>query len=154
MIHMIVGIQGSGKTTFGKELAKEKGDIEIVSTDEVRKANPGIEEYKVWEIVYKRIAEIIKDGNDAIFDATSITRKVRKRFFDSVSSYGVKVEADCYFLDTDTDICEMRIKNRNEDPNELYLPIEVIYSYKERLEVPCIDEGFSKIIVIINYTRF
>ena len=151
MIHVIVGIQGSGKSTFAKELA-QKENIEIVSTDAIRKKYKDIEEYRVWEMVYKRMAELTKEGKDCIFDATSITRNVRKRFFDNVGSYGVKVEADCYYLDTDLDICERRIQERNLDINELYLPIEVIYSYKERLEVPSIDEGFSKITVIKNYT--
>ncbi len=151
MIHMIVGVQGSGKSTFASSLA-EKENIEIVSTDAIRKKYKDIEEYKVWEYVYKRMAELLKEGKDCIFDATSITRNVRKRFFDNVSSYGVKVVADCYYLDTDIDICERRIKERNLDENELYLPIEVIYSYKERLEVPSIDEGFTKITVIKNYS--
>ena len=96
MIHVIVGVQGSGKSTFAKELA-QKENIEIVSTDAIRKNYKDIEEYRVWEMVYKRMAELTKQGNDCIFDATSITRNVRKRFFDNVGSYGVKVEADCYY---------------------------------------------------------
>lgn len=152
MIHLIVGIQGSGKSTFAKELSK-KENIEIVSTDAIRKNNPGIEEYKVWEIVYKRMADLIKENKDCIFDATSITKKVRKRFFDSLKAYNVEVNADCYFLDTDVDICVERVSKRNMDENELYLPVDVIYSYKERLEIPSVDEGFNKIIVIKNYTN-
>ncbi len=151
MIHLIVGIQGSGKSSFAKELSK-KENIEIVSTDAIRKNNPGIEEYKVWEIVYKRMADLIKENKDCIFDATSITKKVRKRFFDSLKAYNVEVNADCYFLDTDVDICVERVSKRNMDENELYLPVDVIYSYKERLEIPSVDEGFNKIIVIKNYS--
>ena len=151
MIHVIVGVQGSGKSTFARELA-HKENIKIVSTDAIRKKYKDIEEYRVWEMVYKRMAELIKEGKDCIFDATSITRNVRKRFFDNVAAYGVKVDADCFYLDTDVDICERRVRERNLDNNELYLPVEVIYSYKERLEVPSIDEGFSKITVIRNYT--
>ena len=152
MIHLIVGIQGSGKSSFAKELSI-KENIEIVSTDAIRKNNPGIEEYKVWEIVYKRMADLIKENKDCIFDATSITKKVRKRFFDSLKAYNVEVNADCYFLDTDVDICVERVSKRNMDENELYLPVDVIYSYKERLEIPSVDEGFNKIIVIKNYTN-
>ena len=151
MIHLIVGIQGSGKSSFAKELSI-KENIEIVSTDAIRKNNPGIEEYKVWEIVYKRMADLIKENKDCIFDATSITKKVRKRFFDSLKAYNVEVNADCYFLDTDVDICVERVSKRNMDENELYLPVDVIYSYKERLEIPSVDEGFNKIIVIKNYS--
>ncbi len=152
MIHMLVGVQGSGKSSFAKEMS-EKENIEIVSTDAIRKKYKGIEEYKVWDMVYKRMAEIEKDGKDCIFDATSITKKVRKRFFDNMKMFGVNPKCDCIFLDTDIDICEKRIIERNKDENQLFLPPEVIYSYKERLEEPSIDEGFEKITVIKNYTN-
>ncbi len=151
MIHMLVGIQGSGKSSFAKELS-EKEKIEIVSTDKIRKSIPNIEEYKVWEIVYNRMAELAKEGKDCIFDATSITKKVRKRFFDNINKYGIEVKADCYYLDTDLEICVKRINERNKDKNELYLPVDVIYSYKERIEIPSVDEGFRKITVIKNYS--
>ena len=152
MIHLLVGIQGSGKSTFANELSK-KYNIEVVSTDAIRKKNPGIEEYKVWDEVYHRMSELCKQNIDCIFDATSITKKVRKRFFENVSKYGVTVDADCYYLDTDVDMCIERVTKRNSDPNQLYLPIEVIYSYKERLEEPTIDEGFKEVYIIKNYGK-
>lgn len=151
MIHVLVGVQGSGKSTYAREFAK-KENIEVVSTDAVRKAYPGIEEYKVWDIVYEKMAKCLKEGKDCIFDATSITRKVRKRFFDSVGSFGVEVKADCIYLDTNIETCEKRVLKRNDDPNELYLPPEVIFSYHERLEIPTVEEGFEKIVVVKDYT--
>ncbi|MBP5407867.1 MAG: ATP-binding protein [Bacilli bacterium] len=151
MIHMLVGVQGSGKSSFAKEMS-EKENIEIVSSDAIRRKFKGIEEYKVWEIVYNRMAEIEKEGKDCIFDATSITRNVRKRFFDNMKNLGCNPKVDCIYLDTDIDICEKRIIERNKDENQLFLPPEVIYSYKERLEIPSVDEGFEKVIVVRNYT--
>lgn len=78
MIYMMVGIQGSGKTTLSNELSK-KMNIEIVSTDMVRKNNKGIKENLVWDVVYKRIAELVDEDKDVIYDATNITPKVRKK---------------------------------------------------------------------------
>ena len=83
MIHMMIGIQGSGKTTFSNFLAKDIDAI-IVSTDGVRMANPGISEDLVWPTVYQKVAECVKNNVEVIFDATSITPKVRKRFIDKV----------------------------------------------------------------------
>ena len=91
MIHMMIGIQGSGKTTFAKQLAKEL-KIKIISTDSVRVNMPGIKEELVWPYVYKQVALAITEGKDVIFDATSITPRVRKRFVDEVEKYGVKCE--------------------------------------------------------------
>ena len=141
MVYLLVGIQGSGKSTFAEKLSKSE-NIEIISTDSVRKNNKGIEESKVWDVVYKNIADAIKEGRDVIFDSTAINTKVRKRFFDRVQSYGVKVVAGAYYFDLDPDECFRRVQKRNEDKNELYLPPEVVYSYQEKLEKPELSEGF------------
>ena len=50
-IHLMVGIQGSGKSTFSKKLS-EQLNIIIASTDEVRKQNKGIDEQLVWPLAY------------------------------------------------------------------------------------------------------
>ena len=45
-VHLMIGIQGSGKSTFSNQLS-EKENIMIVSTDRVRQANPGWSEDKI-----------------------------------------------------------------------------------------------------------
>lgn len=147
MIHMMIGIQGSGKTTFSKELAKSI-NAEIVSTDLVRMTNPGISEDLVWPYVYKRVAECVKNNIEVIFDATSITPKVRKRFIDNVELHDVKCEIIAYFFDVDKDICASRVEQRNKDNTQINIPIEVIYSYSERLVPPTLDEGFKCIKIV------
>lgn len=149
MIHLLVGVQGSGKTTFSKVLSKQK-NCKVISTDEIRKSNPGILETNVWSKTYESLADFLKKGEDVIFDATSISKKVRKRFFDEVSKYGVEVKAIAYYLKTDVDECASRVKTRNKDVNELYLPPEVVYSYFEKLEIPSVDEGFIEVKTVVN----
>ncbi len=149
MIHLLVGVQGSGKTTFAKVLSKEL-NCEVISTDYIRKNTPGILEKDVWELTYKALAKSLKENVDVIFDATSISNKVRKRFFDEVSKYGVDVKAIAYYLKTDVNDCFERVKNRNEDKNELYLPPEVVYSYHEKLEIPNIEEGFLDVKIVVD----
>ena len=79
MVHMLIGIQGSGKTTFATKLSQEKNCI-VASTDYVRKHIKDVKESEVFETVYKMVAEAIKNNQDLIYDATNITPKVRKRF--------------------------------------------------------------------------
>ena len=43
VLHLMVGIQGSGKSTFSKSLSK-KLNCKIISSDEVRKMYPNLEE--------------------------------------------------------------------------------------------------------------
>lgn len=147
-IHLMVGIQGSGKSTLSKKIAEELNII-ISSTDEVRKQNKGIKEELVWPLAYEMCANQLKKGNDVIFDATSITPKVRARLINNIKEYYDKFEVGCYFFDVKPEICKERVSKRNNIDGELYLPIEVIDSYQERLIKPSLDEGF-KFIKIIN----
>lgn len=149
MIFMLVGIQGSGKSTFAKKLSEEK-KIGIISTDHVRKMNPGIEEKLVWPTVYKQIFVACRHGVDAIFDATSITKKVRKRFFDEVEYLGLTPEVGVYNFVTPVEECIRRVEARNEKPDELYIPVDVVKQYASTKEEPTLDEGFVFIKTVLD----
>lgn len=149
MIYMMVGIQGSGKSTFAKKLSIEK-NCEIISTDQVRKDFPGIKEDFVWPFVYEQVSNKVRNNLDCIFDATNITPKVRKRFIDEVKKFGVTPIIGVYYLKTDVEVCHRRVIERNKDSNELYLPPEVVYSYNEKIVDPVIEEGFEFVEIIKN----
>lgn len=144
---MLIGIQGSGKTTYSKELSKEY-NAEVVSTDKVRQTYPGIVESEVFPTVYKLCAEKLKEGNNVILDATHITPKVRKRTFDALDQYEVEYEKIAFYLDTPVEECIKRVDIRNKNPEELFIPLEVIESYGKNLIVPTKEEGFSEIYII------
>lgn len=147
MIYLLIGIQGAGKTTFAREFAKEKNMV-IISTDMVRKNNPGIKEELVWPYVYEQVAIHAKNNQDVIFDATSITPKVRKRFMDEVNKFEVNASFGTFFFETDKDVCYNRVVKRNTIEGELFLPPEVVYSYSERLVPPTLEEGFKVIYIV------
>ena len=149
MVHMLIGIQGSGKTTFANEFAKNNNCL-IASTDYVRKNMKEIPESEVFPTVYKLIAEAIKNNQDIIYDATNITPNVRKRFFDEVSKHNVTPEVIAYYFDTDVMECFKRVKVRNTIEGELYLPEEVVFSYNEKIVRPTLEEGFKSIKIVKN----
>ena len=107
-IHLMVGIQGSGKSTFSKKLSDGLSII-IVSTDEVRKQNPNILEVDVWPAAYKMCADELQKGKDVIFDATSITPKVRSRLIDNIKVFNEYFNVGCYFFEVDPAICKERV---------------------------------------------
>lgn len=148
-LHLMVGIQGSGKSTFSKHLSKELNII-IASTDEVRKNNPGIKEELVWPMVYKMCAEQLASNKDVIFDATSITPKVRARIINNIKEHYNTFNVGCYYFDVEPTICKQRVEKRNNIEGELFLPIEVIDSYFEKIVKPTLEEGFN-FIKIINH---
>lgn len=145
-IHLMIGIPGCGKSTFSHKLAIDK-QIEIVSTDRVRSENPGIKEELVWPMVYEMISNQLNQNNDVIFDATNITPKVRKRLVDNVLLHSQGFEMIAYYFVVDWQICVSRVSIRNNDPNELFLPVEVIKGYYDKIVEPTFEEGF----VEINY---
>ena len=144
---MLIGIPGSGKTTHSKNLSKEYS-ANVISTDKVRQTFVGIEESEVFPTVYRLCIEELKKDCNVILDATHITPKVRKRTFDSLDQYGVEYEKIAVYFDTPVEECLRRVKIRNEDPSELFLPLEVIESYGKNIIPPTKDEGFTEIYII------
>ena len=74
VLNVLIGIPGSGKTTFVQKFLKEN-DCVLVSTDLVRINNPGILEDLVWPKVYEEIGTNLAQGNDVVFCAPTGTGK-------------------------------------------------------------------------------
>ena len=149
-IHMMIGIPGSGKTTFAEKFSKEN-NYKVISTDVVRLENPGINEEDVWPRVYLMIAEELQINDNVIYDATSITKKVRDRFKENLNKYITDYEIIGYFLPTHHSICEERVDKRNQK-SDIKIPLDVISSYGENVYPPTYEENFkeSKVISQLN----
>ena len=146
-IHVLVGIPGSGKSTYAKSLEKQKGYI-IVSSDTVRNLHPDWEESLIFPEVYRLCSEYLKNGQDIIYDATNITPKVRKRLVTSLEPYNVKYDMIAYYFPIDYETCLKRVETRNEDKNERFFPLDILKSYSENIIAPSLEEGFKEIKVI------
>lgn len=149
MIYIMIGVPGSGKSTYAKQLQKEL-NCEIVSTDALRNNHPDWEESMIWPEVYRLCALALQNNDDVIFDATSATPKVRKRFVDEVEKYGVEMQMAAFYFDTPWEECRQRVIKRNTMPGERYLPPEVVESYGHSIIKPTLDEGFTFIKIIQN----
>ena len=149
IIHMLVGIPASGKSTYAKELAS-KLNIPIVSSDEMRNLHPDVQEKDIWPLIYNECIRLVENGQDFIYDATNITPKVRTNFKNIIKEHTNDFVIGTYFFDTDPKICYDRAIKRNEMPGERYIPPEVILSYGEKIIAPLEDEGFIFRKVIKN----
>ena len=146
-LHMLIGIPGSGKSTYSKVLSNKNNAI-IVSSDKIRKDNPGINEAKVFPEVYRLCAHYLAQGIDVILDATNIDYMVRKSNIDEIRAYYRDFEVVAYYFNVPVDICKKRVEIRNLNKEELYLPVEVCSLYSRKIQVPVYEEGFIKIIEI------
>ena len=84
---MLIGLPqpGCGKSTYAKNILKEDSSVIIVSSDAIRKELYGSEEdqlhnQEVFNEVFKRTRDAIKDNKHCIIDATNLSRKRRIAF--------------------------------------------------------------------------
>lgn len=151
IVHMLVGIPGSGKTTYAKQLQAEL-NCRIISTDTIRNLHPTWNETLIWPEVYRLCAEIIANGEDLIYDATNVTPNVRKRFKDKLEPYHVNYDIGVYYFSTDWHVCYERIQQRNTMDGERYFPLDKVEDYGNMIIPPTDDEGFLFIKTISKET--
>lgn len=145
-IYMLIGIPGSGKSTFAKYL-----NGEIVSPDEVRKelygdisiqGNP----VEVFSMVEDKIRFFLSIGDDVVYDATNTT-KYRKETVKEFREYGFDKVVGI-FVDTPFAICIKRnvIRKDRCEP----VPDGVMRQMRDNLELnpPSKADGFDEFYVI------
>lgn len=114
--HMMVGIVGSGKSTYSKQLATSLGATHI-SSDDIRLEVCGnmTDQSKNGLIFTKIIPERIKSGLAAghvVFDATNYNRKSRREWLILAKSLGCETIA--HVMQTPFDECRRRNQARAE----------------------------------------
>lgn len=151
-VHMLVGIPGSGKSTYcNNVLIKKYPNAVFIASDIVRNNNPTMKEEEIWPEIYRLCSTSLLSGLDIIYDATNITPNVRNRFWGKLAEKGVtEYEKIAYYFITDPDRCVERVAIRNTLPNERFLPLDVIKGYGEKIIAPTIEEGFKEIVIIDN----
>lgn len=147
---MLVGLPGSGKSTYARKLCASERVTLYLSSDKIREELYGDESIqgdpsKVFRIMHARLKNYLKEGHVVVYDATNVTRKNRKSVLDEVKHLcGEGVEAHIvwapYFQ------CVERDKQRNRTVGE-----DVIRKFVYRWQSPYYDEGFSKIELVFNY---
>ncbi len=139
---MLVGIPGSGKSTYAKELVNEF--TKHISSDAIRKELYGDENCqddhsRVFNIMHERTLYALRNGYDVVYDATSITRKSRLSILKQLPAY---VEKKCVVIWATIEECIERDFKR-----ERTVGVGVINKMLQRFEAPFYDEGFDSIEV-------
>lgn len=148
---MLVGLPGSGKSTFAKTIlhgrrlttddfiesvAKDKGKTyNEVFLDYVKQAELFLQDTLDFSVVYPHF--------DIIWDQTNLTVKSRKGKLQKIPK---NFKKSCIFFDTDF----KKILERNEERKLTgrNLPDNVLLEMKDNLQVPTLEEGFDRVYVI------
>ena len=139
---MMVGLVGSGKSTYAKQLAEETNAI-ICSSDAIREELCGDENSQdnnneVFKILHSRIKENLKNGKNVIYDATNINSKRRRAFLSELRR--IPCVKKCVVMVTPFELC----CNQNESRNRV-VPYEVIERMYKNWNTPYWFEGWNKI---------
>ena len=141
--YMLVGLPGSGKSTYSKTIE----DAVIISSDALRKELYGSEEElgNPFEEMIKRTIDALKNGRDVVFDATNLNTKKRRHIVERIKKYADYKKA----IVIATPYTECLKRNAERDR---HVPEEVIKHMYMTFSMPCKQEGFDE--VSIHYTDF
>ena len=140
---LLVGVPGSGKTTYAKEYI-EANTVHL-SSDTIRAELYGDESIqgdpaRVFSLMQTRAIETLNDGKDVIYDATNITRKDRASIINICPKFA-KIEA--HIIWAPIEVCLERDASRDRTVGK-----EVIDRMLKRSQAPYYDEGIDEIKVI------
>lgn len=142
---LLVGIPGSGKTTYAREYIKQNANVVHLSSDAIRQEFYGDENIQgnpvdVFTLMQKRAVEALNNGYDVIYDATNITRKDRASIIGVCPKF-VKIE--CHIIWAPIETCIERDSTRKRTVGK-----EVIDRMLKRFQAPWYDENIDSISVI------
>ncbi|WMT39035.1 AAA family ATPase [Paenibacillus sp. D2_2] len=143
VIHMLVGIPGSGKSHYAKELCKREKAI-VVATDSIRERLFGSESkqkntYLVFDAAFADIERALSAGRNVIFDATNASRDRRLKFLKRFE--GTLVQ--CHVLDTPYEVAKVRIEGRKRRIGD-----KVLTKFAKNFEFPVLGEGFQALHLV------
>lgn len=141
---MLVGLQGSGKSTMTKDVENKK-NVVILSSDNIRERMFGSRVQDKNDLVFNYMnnetRKYLKRGIDVVYDATNINSRRRKSLLNQLPK---DIEKICIYLMTDKKTCIHRDANRVHCVGE-----EVIERTYKNLQIPMYHEGWDDIILFL-----
>lgn len=156
-LYMMVGLPGSGKSTFANDVLKHEPCADdmfphnrcvVHSSDVIRAELFGDESsqddnVKVFQILHKRIREDLRNGVDVVYDACNIHKRRRAAFLQSLNK--IDCRKVCYCIITPYRVCVNRQNGRKRK-----VPIDAIKKMYMNWTPPHRSEGFDEICIDVQ----
>lgn len=154
-IVLLVGLPGSGKSTYLKENEDRFKDYVIASSDniiqeEAEKKNKSYDELFEQMIgqadtQFKELVQTsLSENKNIVIDRTNLTKKSRNKMLSNVPSNYKKT---VIYFDIDDDIIDERLEERSKKEKKT-IRFMVLERMKIQFEEPSYDEGFDEILTI------
>ena len=142
---LLVGIPGSGKTTYAKNYIEQTPNIIHLSSDAIRKELYGDENIQgnpadVFSLMQTRAVEALNNGIHVVYDATNITRKDRASIIDICPKFA---QIECHIIWAPIETCIERDANRERTVGKA-----VINRMLKKFQAPFYDEGIDEIKIV------
>jgi predicted kinase len=147
---VLVGLPGSGKSTYAKDYMEHNSNVVHLSSDGIRAELYGDESTQgnpaeVFGLMQKRAIETLNNGQDVIYDATNVTRKDRAGIIGACPRFA---QIEAHIIWAPIEVCIERDAARDRTVGKA-----VIDKMLKRLQAPYYDEGINDIKIIrpINF---
>lgn len=136
-LHICIGCQGSGKSTWAKKFVVDNPDIVYLSTDKIWLTIGPMSDRsiarKVYPILTRQAEAALRKGQSVLLDATFIRKDWRKDYVKLGRKLGAKLIAHVFKADRETLI--NRVKHRAANGG-LNVPVDIIDKYIAQFEQP------------------
>ncbi|MFD4787543.1 AAA family ATPase [Streptomyces sp. NPDC058459] len=151
VVFLLVGLTGSGKTTYAQRQLEPEGAVRL-SVDEVvyeRHGRYGVDypentyfekEAPVVSELHERLAELVAEGRDVVWDHGLWPRKDRDAMKELVEAAGGRWRLLYFPVEREELLRRLAERNEREDANALVVTPEALDDFFARFEKPQ-DEG-------------
>lgn len=141
---MIMGISGSGKTTYARS---HYPNATLIDSDEVREelfgdATIQTNNTKVFDTMWKRTVTNLKNGNDVVYCATNLSTKRRGSLVSRLRGAVPKTYTNLVIMITPIAICL-----KNNLSRDRHVPEDVIWRQLKAFQLPLEYEDWDSIYI-------
>ena len=154
--YFLIGLPGSGKSTWADDLVIKNPELEIVSMDyfieqeavrQNKKYNDVYREFAeiAEKLMKQKLSEIIKEKKSFIWDQINISENIRRKKIARLKQNKYEIHAIAFSLNEET--WKNRLDNRVNLGGKK-ISKKVLEEMKQNFVFPNINEGFSSLVII------
>ncbi|MDZ7956677.1 MAG: AAA family ATPase [Aulosira sp. DedQUE10] len=154
-LFLLIGLPGSGKSTWARKLLAECPQMQLISTDGIRGQLFGNEAIQghwllIWREIRRQLQQATSLGKTVIYDATNAPRRQRRKLIALAREFGF-AHITGLWADTPVWLCLSRNQKRNRQ-----VPEEVIFKMHRQLRdaPPSVEEGLDCLIRLTGLREY